>query len=201
MRSVSETHTLRAVVLAALALLGMAATSVWAQGVPVPDVVQVATPDGGLAVTLGAQRVSVEATGPGGDPVAIFGSVNATLTPATIAALGPPICTVAEAHRHNLGTSPEILPVPLADGGTGVIPGRTSWTVFNVDTTDIKTIACRVDPGDGGLPDCAIPGFGLTVFPNGGSLTFPVRDNETVRCIACTAATTIEHTEEACEQP
>ena len=167
------------------------------------------TPDGGLPVSLGAATVStVLMTPDGGLPVAVdapvrvvgptFGEVQVSgvvdLSSATLASMGNYVCTSAEAHRLSLTTTPTIIP-------TTPIANRTSWTLINVDTVGTKTVACRVDPGDGGVPDCTTPGFGLTVFPNGGTLTFPVRESDTVRCRACTATTTVEHVEEACVAP
>lgn len=135
----------------------------------------------------------VRAVGSTFGEVAVSGIVD--LSSSTLASMGNYVCTAAEAHRLGLTTTPTVVP------SEPPITGRTSWTVVNVDTVGTKTIACRVDPGDGGVPDCATPGFGLTVLPNGGSLTLPVRESDTIRCVACTATTTIEHTEEACVAP
>jgi hypothetical protein len=128
---------------------------------------------------------------------ATFGEVQVSgtvdLSSATLASMGNYICAAAESHRLNLTTTPTIIP------SEGPIAGRTSWTLVNVDS--VKKVSCRVDPGDGGVPDCNTPGFGLTVQPNGGTLTFPVRESDTVRCVACTNGATVEHTEEACVAP
>lgn len=161
--------------------------------------VAVAAPDGGLPVTLGAQRVSVEATGPDGDPVAVFGSVTATLTPATIAALGPAPCIQGETRR--LPVSGTAIPVPpnLSDGGIGSLANRTDILLVNAGTVGTQTVSCRVDPGDGGVPDCATPGFGLTLQSNGGSASFTARDNQRIRCVACVGSNVpIEYQEESC---
>lgn len=161
-------------VLAVLTLLGMLATAVWAQGVPPPhnsDLVRVVGP------TFGEVQVS--------------GTVS--LSGSSLSSLGSDICTQAESHRMSLTTTPTIIPTEAP------ITGRTSWTVINIDNT--KRVACRVDPGDGGVPDCDTPGFGITALPNGGTVSFSVRDSDTVRCVACTNGATIEHTEEACVAP
>ena len=190
------------VVLVVLGLVGTWATVTWAQGIPVKDTVtvsgpiSVATPDGGLPVTVGAQRVAVEATGPSGDPVIIMGSVSATLTPASIAALGPAPCTQGETKRLALTTTPTPVPANLSDGGVGALSGRTDILLVNSDT--VQRISCRPDPGDGGLPDCATPGFGLTLFPNGGHASFTARDNVRIRCRTCTGTGSIEYQEESC---
>lgn len=126
-----------------------------------------------------------------------FGEVQVSgttsLSNSTLGALGTVTCTQAEAHRLSLTTTPIVIPTEPP------ISGRTGWTVINVDS--VKKVACRVDPGDGGVPDCNTPGFGLTAFPNGGTITFPVRESDTVRCVACTNGAAIEHTEEACVSP
>lgn len=126
-----------------------------------------------------------------------FGEVQVSgivdLSSATLASMGNYVCAAAESHRLNLTTTPTIVP-------TGApIANRTSWTLINQDS--VKKVACRVDPGDGGVPDCNTPGFGITVQPNGGVLTFPVRESDIVRCVACTNGATVEHTEEACVAP
>lgn len=155
--------------------------------------------------TSGSATVTLNPTAAGVVPDVVravgstFGEVQVSgtmdLSSATLASMGNLVCTAAESHRLSLSTTPTIIP------SGPPIPGRTSWTLVNVDTVGTKTVACRVDPGDGGVPDCTTPGFGLTVFPNGGTLTFPVRESDIVRCKSCTTATTVEHSEEACEAP
>lgn len=182
----------------------------FAQGVPVKDSVSINHRDGGLevAVTIPDGGLFTRLNVPdGGIDVAVpsvvrvvgptFGEVEVggivDLSSATLAAMGNVVCTAAESHRFNLTTTPLIIPQD------DPIPNRTSWTVINQDS--VKKISCRVDPGDGGVPDCATPGFGITVQPNGGTLTFPVRESDIVRCVACTTGATVEHTEEACVPP
>lgn len=140
----------------------------------------------------------VRAVGPTFGSVEVSGAVG--LTGATLAAMGNVTCVVAEAHRHSLTTTPEIIPANLPDGGTGAIEGRSSWSIMNLDTTT-KKVSCRKDPGDGGLPDCNTPGFGFTILPNGGNLTIPVRQSDTMRCMACVSGAVVEHTEQACTIP
>lgn len=178
----------RAAFAVAFTLLAMFASVVWAQGVPVRDTMAVVAPDGGMGVTI---PEPVRVVGPTFGEVQVSGTVD--LSSATLAGMGNYVCTTAEAHRLSLGTTPIIIPVD------GVIPNRTSWTLINQDS--VKKVACRVDPGDGGVPDCDTPGFGITVQPNGGRLTFPVRETDIVRCVACSNGATVEHTEEACVAP
>lgn len=164
-----------------LALLGLVATSVWAQGIPVPSVVQVETPDGGLAVTLGAQRVSVEATGPGGSAVEITGNTVSTLAPATITALGPDTCTVYPRAWQDISPSAaSAVPPNLPDGGSGGLEGRTHLLLVNTD--DINNIACSPMQSDGGLPQWGV--LGTPLFKNGGSNTWPIKGNVVMYCRA-----------------
>ena len=139
----------------------------------------------------------VRAVGPTFGAVDVTGTVN--LGSASLFALGSEICTLAEARRYLLTTTPTILPPNLPDGGSGAMENRTRWLVSNIDGT--KNVSCRKDPGDGGVPDCAIPGFGLTALANGGGYQVPVRQSDTMRCVACTNGATIEVTEEACVAP
>jgi len=133
----------------------------------------------------------VRAVGSTFGAVDVSGTVN--LSSATLASMGNYICDTAESRRLSLTTTSTVIPAgaPIAN--------RTSWTLLNQDSS--KKVTCRVDPGDGGVPDCATPGFGITVQPNGGRLTIPVRESDVVRCVACVAGATIEYTEEACTAP
>lgn len=188
----------------------------FAQGVPVKDSVTINHPDGGLEVSVtipdgglftrlnvpdGGIDVAVPSVvrvvGPTFGEVQVSGTVG--LSSASLFALGSDVCVTSAAHRHTLTTTPEIIPANLPDGGSGALEGRTGWTVVNIDS--VKRVSCLVDPGDGGVPDCDVPGSGITVFPNGGSLTYSVRQSNTVRCVACTNGATIEHVEEACTPP
>lgn len=187
-----------------------------AQGVPVKDSVTVTggpvsiVADAGIPVLVGNV---VTVANDGGfnvvvpDPVRVvgptFGAVEVTgtvdLSSATQFSLGAEVCTLAEARRYVLTTTPTILPPNLPDGGTGAMENRTRWLIANID--GVKNVSCRKDPGDGGVPDCAIPGFGLTALAAGGSYQVPVRQSDTMRCVACTNGATIEVTEEACVAP
>ena len=138
----------------------------------------------------------VRTVGPTFGPVGISGSVNATLTSESIAALGPAPCAQGETKRLALTATPTPVPADLSDGGVGALSGRTDILLVNSDT--VQRISCRPDPGDGGLPDCATPGFGLTLFPNGGHANFTARDNVRIRCRTCTGTGSIEYQEESC---
>lgn len=174
-------RTATAIAVGLFALLGMVATSVWAQGVPVPSVVQVETPDGGLPVTVGAQRVAVEATGPLGDPVIISGSTTTTLTPETLAALGPQPYTLKPSDWVTVNALSAI-PVPpdFPDGGPGSMEGRSEIRIVNASST--AEVACDPITTDGGLPEWGVRGTPL--FANGGSSTWELRDNVRVYCRA-----------------
>lgn len=154
------------------------------------------TTDGGVALLVSAPDV-VRVVGPTFGAVEVSGTVD--LSSATMFGLGSEVCEVGEARRYVLTTTPTILPPNLSDGGTGAMPNRTRWLIANIDGT--KNVSCRKDPGDGGVPDCAAPGFGLTALANGGGYQVPVRQSDTMRCVACTNGATIEVTEEACVAP
>jgi hypothetical protein len=180
----------------AVAVTANGSWSVPTFGAPLLRVRAAALSSGSATVTAQASSFQiptdiVRAVGATFGEVQVSGTVD--LSSATLASMGNYICAAAESHRLNLTTTPTIIP------SEGPIAGRTSWTLVNVDS--VKKVSCRVDPGDGGVPDCNTPGFGLTVQPNGGTLTFPVRESDTVRCVACTNGATVEHTEEACVAP
>jgi hypothetical protein len=180
-------------VLIACGVVALLASVALAQGIPASSPVVVSTPDGGLPVTVGAQRVAVEATGLGGS------AVEVNLTEATIAAIGPHACTHGGVRRLALGATPEAVPNNLPDGGSGAFPGRTMITLQNVDGN--HDVACRFDPGDGGLPDCAVPGYGLTVFPRARYVELPARATDTLLCVACTGVNVpLEYLERSCAE-
>lgn len=111
------------------------------------------------------------------------------LRASTLAALGTESCVVGIARRFALGTTSAT--VPLGGGD----PLRSALTVINTDS--LRNVSCLVDPGDGTLPDCATPGFGITLLANGGSVRFPT--SERILCAACTAGGAIvEYVEESC---
>jgi len=172
-----------AAALGGMALLGMVATSVWAQGLPIPTVVQVETPDGGLSVTLGAQRVAVEATGPDGDPVTVLGSVTATLAPESIAALGPQPETLQSSDWIGISSlAAEPVPADLPDGGPGAMEGRSEIRIVNASFSPTGEVVCDPPTADGGLPEWGVRGTPL--FSSGGNATWTARDNVRIYCRA-----------------
>lgn len=152
--------------------------------------------DGGLPVTLGSQRVSVEATGPGGDPVAIFGSTTTTLTPETVAALGPAPCTLRAGDWVTV-SSASATPVPpdLSDGGIGAFPGRTAMLLVNASETN--SVVCDPMTADGGTPEWNVRGVPL--FSNGGHNEWEARDNVRIYCRAKSGVSVaVAPTEKSC---
>lgn len=244
-------------ILGALALLGMSATVVWAQGVPAPvsnatvtvngtssvtsdggfgvvvngsvAVTQplTVTSDGGLGVRVNgsvtvAQPVVVDSDGgmgvvirgplqtisDGGVAVGVFApdvvrvvgptfgnvivSGTVDLSTTTLGTLGAQTCELGETRRVTVTTTPSLVP---SVGMTN----RTAITLIN--TSNSREVSCRPDPGDGGVPDCASPGFGVTLFNQGGSVKFPVRETKPVRCVACAGTAPVEYQEESCVAP
>lgn len=171
-----------------VAVRGVVPVSAPDGGLPIAGPVSVTAPPGGLPVTI---PDAVRVVGPTFGEVLVSGTVN--LSSATLASMGNYVCSTSESRRLALGTTPVIVPTGAA------MLNRTGWTLINQDGN--KKVSCRVDPGDGGVPDCATPGFGITVQPNGGVLTLPIRASNTVRCVACTNGAVVEHTEEACVVP
>lgn len=170
-----------------------------AQGVPVPSTVEVSTPDGGLPVTLGAQRVAVEATGPGGSSVAVIGTVG--LTSQSIADLTAPVCgQIFPLEKMSVDGGAHIIPPLLADGGSSGDPSRSSITVVNTDTAASHKIACDLVALDGGLPACdTASGTGELLGP-GDRMTFGVGSGRPIYCRGCaaTGAVTMGWREENC---
>jgi hypothetical protein len=95
---------------------GTATVTPQGSSTPIPaDAVAVTTPDGGLPVTLGAQRVAVEATGPAGAPV------TTTLDTQTLSALGPQPYTLRPGDWVLVGSSAAVpAPPDLPDGAPGI---------------------------------------------------------------------------------
>lgn len=170
--------------------IGMALGAVaLAQSLPVGN------PTGVQPITLAGERVAAEVTGLTGGPVVTSGTVS--LTPESIAALGPAPCTQGETQRIAVGSTPLIVPPNLPDGGSGALSGRTGILIINAD--NIQKVSCRADPGDGGVPDCTTPGYGLTLYPNGGSASFSAGELDPIRCVACVGVNIpVEYQEEAC---
>lgn len=160
-----------------------------------------AAPAGGLPVTLGAQRVAVEATGPAGGPVVT------ELTQQTLDFLNPAprTCVINPALRIALPATPTTIPRLLPDGGYPALSGRTLIHAINSDDKD--RVVCDVARSDGGLPDCVTPtvsvdGNGLPLDPNGGSHDFQLADTVRLYCLACVGSGTAEFTyqEDSCAQ-
>lgn len=168
----------------AVALLGMVATVVWAQGIPVPSTVQVETPDGGLAVTLGTQRVAVEATGPGGGNVAVSGTVG--LTSQSIADLTVPQCgQIFPLEKLPIDGGVNAIPPLFPDGGSSGDPSRSSITVVNTDTVASHKFTCDLQALDGGYPSCdTASGTGEILTP-GDRMTWSVGASRGIYCRAC----------------
>ena len=99
------------------------------------------------------------------------------------------------ARRISLGTTAQTVPENLPDGGYSGSLDRTSLLVVNADS--LRKISCGTSQDDGGVPDCTVPGFGLTLFANGGTATFQTA--RPVVCVACTAGgASVEYQEETC---
>lgn len=180
----------------AVAVTANGSWSVPTFGAPLLRVRAAALSSGSATVTAQASSFQiptdiVRAVGATNGPVDVTGIID--LSSATLSSMGSEICTLAEAHSMSLSATPTIIPA------SGVIPGRTDWMLINQDGN--KLVRCRKDPGDGGVPDCNDNGFGIPVFPNGGSLTIPVRDTDIVRCVACVPGAVVVHTEQACVPP
>lgn len=142
----------------------------------------------------------VRAVGGGFDAVSVTGRVDAALTDESLAALGTKDCTYGEMLRLSVpAVTPIALPPNLPDGGSGALPGRTEALLVNIGKN--QNVSCRVDQGDGGLPDCATPGYGATLLPNGGAIQVSAKDEQTLRCVACSGSSTVEIVEAICTAP
>lgn len=140
----------------------------------------------------------VKVVGPTNGNVFVSGTVD--LSGSSLASLGVVTCTYGEPVRISVGTTPTLMPPNLPDGGSGFLSRRTNILLTNVGS--VQKVACRVDSGDGGLPDCATPGYGSTLFQNGGSISWSLLDDATpVRCVACLATSSVEVLESACTAP
>lgn len=140
----------------------------------------------------------VRVVGPTNGNVFVSGTVD--LSSASLGSLGVVTCTHGEQQRISVGTTPSLMPPNLPDGGAGYLSRRTNITLVNVGS--IQNVACRVDPGDGGLPNCTTPGYGATLFNNGGTVSFNLLDDATpVRCVACLSTSSVEVLEAACTAP
>jgi hypothetical protein len=127
--------------------------------------------------------------------VAVSGTV--TLSDTTVSALGPQACTNGRARRLGIGSTPEAVPADLPDGGNGAMPGRTMLLLQDPDAN--HSIACSLDPGDGGVPDCAVPGFGFTLIPRAPHVALPLGDADRLLCVACTGSSVaLEYLERSC---
>lgn len=131
----------------------------------------------------------VRAVGPTFGEVQVSGTMD--LSSATLASMGNFICTVSRSPRVSLTTTATNIP-------TTPLTNRTSITLINADGT--KNISCERSIS-GSSPNCSAPGFGTTLYPNGGTITIPVRDSDTVKCVACVTGATLEYVEEACVAP
>lgn len=174
---------MRAYVLVGLALLGMVATTVWAQGIPASSPVQVTTPDGGLPVTVGNQRVAVEATGPAGDPVAVSGTVG--LTQSSMNSLTAPCSTISAAP-------PVItLTTTAVDVPTTPLTNRTQLIVKNLSNNHI--VWCCVGAA------CTPTSTAAYVILTGGDhQDFPVRASTIVRCKSASGTADVNAQEAIC---
>lgn len=157
----------------------------------------VSVPDGGLPVTLGGQRVAVEATGPEGGAVSVAGTVG--LSGSTLTSLNASLsCTHERARRVGIGGTATPIPPNLADGGSGAMPGRTMMFVQN-NNGGSHDVVCGMDPGDGGVPDCSTPGYGITLFPRARYIELPIRATDKLLCVACSGSNVpVEYLERAC---
>lgn len=180
-----------------VAILGVCATAVaLAQSAkPLSSLTVSLTPDAGVNAIV---TEPVRVVGPTYGNVLVSGTVD--LSSASLGSLGVVTCTHGEQQRLSVGTTPTLMPPNLPDGGHGYLSRRTSITLVNVGS--IQNVACRVDPGDGGVPNCATPGYGATLFNNGGTVSFNLLDESTpVRCVACLATSSVEVLESACTAP
>lgn len=143
---------------------------------------------GAVGISLNGERVAAEVTGPAGDPVSVSGTVG--LNAATLASIAGPTCVPSDIRRISVSATPTIIPAISAT--------RTEVTIRNVSVGAIS-LSCRPDiSGLGDLPDCATPGYGLTIKQS-ESVTFAFRDSITIRCRTCPAGSgTIEHMEVSC---
>lgn len=138
-------------------------------------------------VTLAGERVAAEVTGTEGGPVVVSGTIG--LSTATLNTMIGPTCVPSEYHRIAVTGTPIVIPVIDTD--------RTEMMIHNVSTGSIS-LSCRPDPGDGGVPDCDTPGFGMTIHP-ADSVTLGFKSSVTIRCRTCPSGTgTLEHMDVTC---
>ena len=139
----------------------------------------------------------VRAVGSTFGEVAVSGTVG--LSSATVTALGPQACVNGRAHRIGIDATAEPVPADLPDGGNGALTGRTMLLLQNPDAT--HSVSCSLDPGDGGVPDCATPGFGFTLIPRAPHVALPLSDAERLLCVACTGSSVpLEYLERSCSR-
>lgn len=187
---------MRRVVLAVLVLCALGLT--WAiraraQSVASPRTASeyqlVSVGDGGtLPITLGGERVAAEVTGLSGGAVVVSGTVG--LNAFSLASIAGPTCVPSDIRRIAVTATPIVIPVISAS--------RTEVTIHNVSNGAIS-LSCRPDiSGLGDLPDCATPGYGITIS-RASSVTFAFRSSVTIRCRTCPNGNgTIEHLEVSC---
>lgn len=146
-----------------------------------------ATDGGIMPVSLLGETVSAQVTGLSGGSVVVSGTVS--LSGASLNSVAGPNCAPSELKRMAVTATPVAVPVLSA--------GRTEVLLHNV-TTSTASLSCRPDPGDGGVPDCATPGYGLTIYPT-DTATFRFRNTVTIRCRTCPSGDGIlEHMDMTC---
>lgn len=154
--------------------LGLGATLARAQSTASPrapyEEQTVAVADGGVLPVVVATSVALNAT--------------------TLNAMVGPSCVPSDAHRIAVTAAPVVVPV--------ISSGRTEVFLHNVTTTPTTTISCRPDPGDGGVPDCVAPGYGVTIYPT-DTAAFGFKGGVTIRCRTCPSGDGIlEHMDVTC---
>lgn len=186
----------RHVVVAAAGVACVSALALAQSAKPLSNLTVSLTPDAGVVATI---PDAVRVVGPTNGNVFISGTVD--LSSATLGALGTTNCTYGEWNRFAVTTTPSLMPPNLNDGGVGYLSRRTAATIVNIGS--VSNIACRPDPGDGGVPNCTVPGVGATLLTNGGSVRIVLNDDATpIYCVACrSAGSTAEVLEESCTVP